>query len=144
MANTKFDSKSFNPQAFKYSVDRVPRTRLNEMRKSRALAGNPDIRDVFSSQSGTAYARDRSIDRSICLTSVGKIAMIISTIKYCFSSSVRFVCAFQRRKGNRVEVPSDPVTVNREHFHICHCVNYTRRRVSAAICEPGNLLDEVC
>ena len=57
MANTKFDSKSFNPQAFKYSVDRVPRTRLNEMRKSRALAGNPDIRDVFSSQSGTAYAR---------------------------------------------------------------------------------------
>ena len=57
MANTKFDSKSFNPQAFKYSVDRVPRTRLNEMRKSRALAGNPDIRDAFSSQSGTAYAR---------------------------------------------------------------------------------------
>lgn len=57
MANTKFDSKSFNPQAFKYSVDRVPRTRLNEMRKSRALAGNPDIRDAFSSQNGTAYAR---------------------------------------------------------------------------------------
>ena len=57
MANTKFDSKSFNPQAFKYSVDRVPRTRLNEMRKSRALAGNPDIRAVFSSQNGTAYAR---------------------------------------------------------------------------------------
>ena len=47
MANTKFDSKSFNPQAFKYSVDRVPRTRLNEMRKSRALAGNPDIRDCL-------------------------------------------------------------------------------------------------
>lgn len=57
MANTKFDFKSFNPQAFKYSVDRVPRTRLNEMRKSRALAGNPDIRDAFSSQNGTAYAR---------------------------------------------------------------------------------------
>ena len=57
MANTKFDSKSFNPQAFKYSVDRVPRTRLNEMRKSRALAGNPDIRDALSSQGGTAYAR---------------------------------------------------------------------------------------
>lgn len=57
MANTKFDSKSFNPQAFKYSVDRVPRTRLNEMRKSRALAGNPDIQAVFSSQNGTAYAR---------------------------------------------------------------------------------------
>ena len=50
MPNTKFDAKSFNPQAFKYAVDRIPRTRLNEMRKSRALAGNPDIREVFSTQ----------------------------------------------------------------------------------------------
>lgn len=57
MPNTKFDAKSFNPQAFKYAVDRIPRTRLNEMRKSRALAGNPDIRDVFSTQGGTGYAR---------------------------------------------------------------------------------------
>ena len=30
MANDKFDAKSFNPQAFKYTVDRVPRTRLND------------------------------------------------------------------------------------------------------------------
>ena len=57
MPNTKFDAKSFNPQAFKYAVDRIPRTRLNEMRKSRALAGNPDIREVFSTQGGTGYAR---------------------------------------------------------------------------------------
>jgi len=55
--DTKFDAKSFNPRAFKYAVDRIPRTRLNEMRKSRALAGNPDIRDVFSTQGGTSYAR---------------------------------------------------------------------------------------
>lgn len=57
MPNTKFDAKSFNPQAFKYAVDRIPRTRLNEMRKSRALGSNPDIREVFSSQNGTGYAR---------------------------------------------------------------------------------------
>lgn len=57
MPNTKFDAKSFNPQAFKYAVDRIPRTRLNEMRKSRALAGNPDIREAFSTQGGTGYAR---------------------------------------------------------------------------------------
>ena len=44
MANDKFDAKSFNPQAFKYTVDRVPRTRLNEIRKSRALTGNSDLR----------------------------------------------------------------------------------------------------
>lgn len=41
MPNTKFDAKSFNPQAFKYAVDRIPRTRLNEMRKSRALLAIP-------------------------------------------------------------------------------------------------------
>ena len=56
MPNT-FDAKSFNPQAFKYRADRLPRTRLNEMRKSRVLAGNPDIRNVFTTQDGTAYAR---------------------------------------------------------------------------------------
>lgn len=53
----KFDAKSFNPQAFKYRADRIPRTRLNELRKSRVLAGNPDIRSVFTTQDGTAYAR---------------------------------------------------------------------------------------
>ena len=57
MPNNKFDAKSFNPQAFQYKADRVPRTRLNEMRKSRVLTGNPDIRQVFTSQDGTGYAR---------------------------------------------------------------------------------------
>ncbi len=57
MPNTKFDAKSFNPEAFKYMVGRVPNLKLNELRKSRALAGNADIREVFSSQNGTAYAR---------------------------------------------------------------------------------------
>lgn len=57
MPNTKFDAKSFNPQAFKYKADRIPRTRLNEIRKSKVLAGNPDMREVFASQNGTGYAR---------------------------------------------------------------------------------------
>lgn len=57
MPNSKFDAKSFNPQAFKYKADRIPRTRLNEIRKSRVLVGNPDIRDVFATQGGTGYAR---------------------------------------------------------------------------------------
>ena len=56
MPNAKFDAKSFNPQAFKYRADRIPRTRLNEMRKSRVLTGNPDIRSVFTTQDGTGYA----------------------------------------------------------------------------------------
>lgn len=57
MANNKFDSKSFNAEAFKYMVDRVPNLNLNELKKSRALAGNSDIRSVFTAQNGTAYAR---------------------------------------------------------------------------------------
>lgn len=53
----KFDAKSFNAQAFKYKAERIPRTRLDELRKSRVLAGNPDIKNVFASQDGTGYAR---------------------------------------------------------------------------------------
>ena len=57
MPNTKFDAKSFNPEAFRYMVGRVPNLRMNEIKKSRALAANPDIKATFSGQNGTAYAR---------------------------------------------------------------------------------------
>ncbi len=57
MPNTKFDSKSFNAEAFKYMVGRVPNLHMNEIKKSKALAGNPDIKDALSSQNGTSYAR---------------------------------------------------------------------------------------
>lgn len=57
MPNTKFDSKSFNAEAFKYMVGRVPNLHMNEIKKSKALAGNPDIKDVLTSQNGTSYAR---------------------------------------------------------------------------------------
>lgn len=57
MANTKFDSKSFNPEAFGAYLKNVPNLKRNELIKSRALAGNPEIRSVFNSQTGTYYAR---------------------------------------------------------------------------------------
>lgn len=55
----KFDAKSFNEKSFKYGVEnpRVPNLKTNEMKKSKILKGNSDIRDAFSSQGGTAYAR---------------------------------------------------------------------------------------
>lgn len=53
----QFDSKSFNAEAFKYLVGRVPNLNMTELKKSRALAGNPDIRNVFTTQNGTAYAK---------------------------------------------------------------------------------------
>ena len=58
MPNDKFDSKSFNPQAFKYMVGRVPNLHMHEIKKSKALAGNPDIKaTIGGSQGGTGYAR---------------------------------------------------------------------------------------
>lgn len=58
MPNDKFDSKSFNPQAFKYMVGRVPNLNMHEIKKSKALAGNPDIKATLGgSQGGTGYAR---------------------------------------------------------------------------------------
>ena len=52
----KFDSKSFNPQAFGKYVEKMPKTRKNELIKSGVLKGNQEIRNAFSSQTGTAYA----------------------------------------------------------------------------------------
>ena len=52
----KFDSKSFNPQAFGAYVERIPQLKKNELIRSRALKGNSEIRDAFSNQTGTAYA----------------------------------------------------------------------------------------
>lgn len=52
-----FDAKAFNAEAFNYRVERVPNLKTNELLKSRALSGDADIRAVFSSQNGTAYAK---------------------------------------------------------------------------------------
>lgn len=57
MPNAKFDAKSFNPEAFRYKVGHIPNLKMNELKKSAALAGNPDIKAAFSSQNGTGYAR---------------------------------------------------------------------------------------
>ena len=57
MPNVKFDAKSFNAEAFKYKVGTVPNLKMNEIKKSAALAANPDIKSVFANQDGTGYAR---------------------------------------------------------------------------------------
>ena len=57
MADTKFDAKSFNPEAFGKYLKNVPNLKRNELIKSRALTGNADIRNMFSSQTGTYYGR---------------------------------------------------------------------------------------
>ncbi len=57
MANSKFNSKSFNAEAFRYMVDRVPNLKMNELKKCGALASNVDIKEAFTSQDGANYAR---------------------------------------------------------------------------------------
>ncbi len=53
----KFDSKSFNPQAFGAYVDRVPNTKKTELAKSGAVGSNEQARAALSSQTGSLYAR---------------------------------------------------------------------------------------
>ena len=44
----KFDSKSFNPQAFGAYVDRVPNTKKTELAKSGAVGSNEQARTALS------------------------------------------------------------------------------------------------
>lgn len=53
----KFDSKSFNPQAFGKYVDRIPNVTKNELAKSRAVGSNANARDALANQTGSLYAR---------------------------------------------------------------------------------------
>lgn len=51
-----FDLKAFNPEAFHSYVDEMPKTRRNELIRSRAIRYEQRINDVFSSQTGSYYA----------------------------------------------------------------------------------------
>ena len=53
----KFDSKSFNPQAFGAYVKRVPNTKKTELAKCGAVGSNEQARGALSNQNGSLYAR---------------------------------------------------------------------------------------
>lgn len=53
----KFDSKSFNEQAFGAYVNKVPNTKKTELAKSKAIGSNEDARKALSSQTGSLYAK---------------------------------------------------------------------------------------
>ena len=56
MAGAKFDSKSFNPQAFGKYVETVPKLRLNALINSGVLTPNAEISSTFANQTGTGFA----------------------------------------------------------------------------------------
>lgn len=53
---SKFNVTSFNSQAFGAYINTIPQVNKNELIKSRALSVNSEIKRVFASQTGTAYA----------------------------------------------------------------------------------------
>lgn len=50
-----FDNKSFNGIAFAAYMEKLPKTRKDNMIKSGVLVGSPEIRAMFSNQTGSAY-----------------------------------------------------------------------------------------
>ncbi len=52
----KFNSKTFNPNAFGKYVDTIPKKKKNELIKSKALQPNSQIKTAFSGQTGVVYA----------------------------------------------------------------------------------------
>lgn len=53
----KFDSKTFNPEAFGAYVKRIPNVTKNELAKSGAVGSNEQARTALANQTGSLYAR---------------------------------------------------------------------------------------
>lgn len=53
----RFDSKSFNPQAFGAYVKRIPNVTKTELAKSNAVGSNEQAKTALSNQTGSLYAR---------------------------------------------------------------------------------------
>lgn len=52
----KFDSKTFNPEAFGKYVERIPNVKRNQLAQSGAVGSNENARSALSSQTGSLYA----------------------------------------------------------------------------------------
>lgn len=56
MAGQKFDSKSFNPEAFGSYVETLPKPNKNELVKSRVIVSDAQIKNLLGSQTQSYYA----------------------------------------------------------------------------------------
>lgn len=52
----RFDSKTFNPEAFGRYVKTIPNTKRNELAKSAVIGRNEEARNALASQTGSIYA----------------------------------------------------------------------------------------
>lgn len=69
MPNTKFDSKSFNPEAFGKYINRIPNTTRTELARSGAIGTNEQAASALANQTGSLYARIPYFGRISSLTS---------------------------------------------------------------------------
>ena len=53
----KFDSKTFNPQAFGHYVNRIPNPTKSELARSGAVGSNENARNALATQTGSLYSR---------------------------------------------------------------------------------------
>ncbi|MCM1227330.1 MAG: phage coat protein [Clostridium sp.] len=53
----KFDSKTFNPQAFGHYVNRIPNSTKTELAKCGAVGSNENARNALATQTGSLYSR---------------------------------------------------------------------------------------
>ena len=53
----KFDSKTFNPQAFGHYVNRIPNTTKTELARCGAVGSNENARNALATQTGSLYSR---------------------------------------------------------------------------------------
>lgn len=54
---SKFNSKTFNPEAFGTYVSKIPNVNKSELARSQAVGGNENAKLALSGQSGSLYAR---------------------------------------------------------------------------------------
>jgi len=56
LLSAKFDAKTFNPEAFGAYINLIPKTRRNELIRSRAIQPNSQVRGAFRGQTGVVFA----------------------------------------------------------------------------------------
>lgn len=66
---SKFNSKTFNPEAFGTYVSKIPNVNKSELARSEAVGGNENAKLALSGQSGSLYARIPYFGRITAATS---------------------------------------------------------------------------
>lgn len=118
MANTFFDSKAFNPEAFGKYVQSIPNVKRSELAKSGAIGANQNAHEALANQTGSLYAR---------VPYYGRISASTS----------------QNNDGNTDIQSSNLSTLEQGFITASRMDSWTERDFSANITSGVNFMDEV-